>query len=199
MVEEREALIASLIEYRDTTGESALVDRFLDLIQNFTAAAHRTTFPGHLTGSAWVVNAANDAALLLHHRKLGRWLQPGGHADGDFNLRRVAEREVAEETGIAGLQLLRPGIYDLDIHEIPKRGAEPEHLHYDIRFAFTAPATAEISANHESLSVRWIPFAEFDYLPLDNSVRRLLTRHLAATPHRERGHPGRPVAELATK
>jgi len=118
-------------------------------------ALHRSCLDGHLTGSAVVVDAAGERTLLLHHAKLDRWLQPGGHADGDGNLANVAWREATEETGMSGLRVVRPAI-DVDIHTIPARPGEPEHLHLDVRFAVIAPPDAVVELNHESLGARWV-------------------------------------------
>ncbi len=118
-------------------------------------ALHRSCLDGHLTGSAIVVDAAGERTLLLHHAKLDRWLQPGGHADGDGNLANVAWREATEETGMSGLRVVRPAI-DVDIHAIPARPGEPEHLHLDVRFAVIAPPDAVVELNQESLGARWL-------------------------------------------
>ncbi|MEL6983946.1 MAG: NUDIX hydrolase [Actinomycetota bacterium] len=130
-------------------------DRVLAFCQEHPDALHRTCLEGHLTGSAVVVDTAGQRTLLLHHAKLGRWLQPGGHADGDGNLAHVAWREATEETGLAGLTVIRPAI-DVDIHTIPARPGEPEHLHLDVRFAVVAPDDAVVDLNHESLGSRWV-------------------------------------------
>lgn len=129
-------------------------DRVVEFCSAHDDALHRSCLAGHLTGSAIVVDAERDQTLLLHHAKLDRWLQPGGHADGDGNLAAVALREATEETGIADLQVVVPAL-DIDIHTIPARGDEPEHLHLDVRFLVLAPDDAEVSHNHESLSARW--------------------------------------------
>ncbi len=140
-------------------------------------ALHRSCLDGHLTGSAVVVDAAGERTLLLHHAKLDRWLQPGGHADGDGNLANVAWREATEETGMSGLRVVRPAI-DVDIHTIPARPGEPEHLHLDVRFAVIAPADAVVQLNHESLGARWVePQAPevADAPDLARAVRRAVT------------------------
>lgn len=116
---------------------------------------HRTCLKGHLTGSGFVVSPSTQSVLLIHHRKLGRWLQPGGHADGMSNLAEVAAKEVAEETGLVGLDLVWPAI-DLDIHEIPERGEEPTHLHLDVRFLFVADGEVAPTGNHEVNDVEWV-------------------------------------------
>ncbi|HWJ63915.1 MAG TPA: NUDIX hydrolase [Acidimicrobiales bacterium] len=142
-------------------------------------AAHRTNLEGHLTGSGLVVDASGERTLLMLHRKLGRWFQPGGHADGDANLPAVALREAEEETGIDGLAVLVPAI-DVDIHEV-RPPEEPPHLHLDSRYLVVAPPGALEHANEESLALRWVTEAELDDLdpPVDDSTRRLVRRGLA--------------------
>jgi 8-oxo-dGTP pyrophosphatase MutT (NUDIX family) len=141
-------------------------------------AAHRTNLEGHLTGSALVVDAAGERTLLMLHRKLGRWFQPGGHADGDTNLPGVALREAQEETGIEDLAVLVPAI-DVDVHRVePPR--EAPHLHLDTRYLVLAPEGAREEANEESLALRWVAEAELEGLvpPVDESTRRLVRRGL---------------------
>ena len=100
---------------------------------------HRSCLAGHLTGSAAVVDPSTRDVLLLFHAKVQRWLQPGGHADGDGHLARVALREAEEETGIEGLRVLMPAI-DLDVHVFHNaRETEPDHLHLDVRHLVVAP------------------------------------------------------------
>ncbi len=117
--------------------------------------AERTTAPGHLTGSAMVVDPSSGRVLVLLHTKLRRWLQPGGHADGDHELAGVALREATEETGIDGLEVLVPAV-DVDIHTVDHGDALGEHLHLDLRFVVVAPPDAAAPGNHESLELRWV-------------------------------------------
>jgi len=132
----------------------------------------RTCIPGHLTASALVVDAACARALLTQHRKLNRWLQLGGHCDGDSNLPAVALREAREESGIAQLAI-DPRLIDLDIHRIPARASEPEHLHLDARFVVHAAPGAREIAGDESHRLAWISPAGLAALDVDESVRRL--------------------------
>ena len=139
----------------------------------------RTCEPGHFTGSAWVVSADGERALLLHHRKLDIWVQPGGHADGDGDLASVALREAEEETGLSGLRV-EGGVFDLDRHAIPARGSEPEHFHYDVRFVVRAGDDEAFTVNEESHSLRWMPVADIAADPqADESVRRMARKWLA--------------------
>ena len=118
--------------------------------------------PGHLTGSAFVVDPVFGRALLMFHTKLQKWLQPGGHADGDTNLANVALREATEETGIEGLFVVVPAI-DVDIHRVDPPN-EDAHLHLDVRFLVIAPPSAKPVGNHESQDLRWVDEADFaDY------------------------------------
>ena len=133
---------------------------------------------GHLTGSAIVVSPDGGRVLLLRHRKLQRWLQPGGHADpGERAGETVALREALEETGIAGLALHAgaPRPLDVDVHDIPARGGEPAHLHLDLRYLVLAPAEAALARSPmESDEVRWFGWDELGKLDLDAGLRRAL-------------------------
>ena len=135
----------------------------------------RTCLEGHLTASALVLDESRGKALLTFHKKLGRWLQLGGHCDGDANLPGAALREACEESGIADLAI-DPAPIDLDIHGIPARKDEPEHLHLDTRFLVYAPAGARETLSEESLSLRWFAPDELGTIETDDSVRRLFTR-----------------------
>lgn len=107
--------------------------RILDFCADHPDALHRSCVRGHLTASAFVVDPTTESVALIHHRKLGLWLQPGGHADGEGNLALVARTEVDEEIGLTGLRWLLPA-FDINVHPIPARPGEPEHLHLDLRF-----------------------------------------------------------------
>jgi 8-oxo-dGTP pyrophosphatase MutT (NUDIX family) len=148
--------------------------RFLD---DHPDALDRTCPEGHLTGSAMVVDPATRRFLFMLHAKLGRWFQPGGHADGDATLPGVAAREASEETGMAGLRLAVPAI-DLDIHAVaPPHGP---HLHLDVRYLAVAPPGAVPVGNHESLDLRWASFDEMPALGADAGMLRMARTALAA-------------------
>ena len=174
----REPMLALLASYADRfPDEKAVVERFRAFVAAHPDCFERTCVPGHVTGSAWVVSHDGARCLLTHHRKLGRWLQLGGHADGDPDPARVALREATEESGIAGLALAPgPRPLDLDAHEIPARGAEPAHVHYDVRFLIVAPPDATLTMSDESLALRWFPTDRPLAVEHDESVARLLRK-----------------------
>lgn len=148
-------------------------DRIVAWIDRFPLdALLRERLEGHLTASALVVDARRRAALLTHHAKLGRWLQLGGHCDGDANLARAALREAVEESGIEGLAI-DPAPIDVDVHEIPARPDVPAHLHLDVRFLVVAPEGAVEVISDESLALRWIEPADLFRYDVDASVRCL--------------------------
>lgn len=150
--------------------------RMLELLDGTPDCFHRTSFPAHFTGSALVVSADGQKALLHHHRKLDRWLQFGGHCDGDEDIVRVAEREALEESGMTGLILASPKPFDLDIHGIPAHGSEPAHEHFDVRFMLIAPEVATYERSEESNELRWFTPAEMLALNSDPGLVRLTTK-----------------------
>ena len=151
-------------------------DRMLALLDGAPACFERTSFPAHFTGSALVVNADGSRVLLHHHRKLDRWLQFGGHCDGEEDILSVVRREALEESGIPGLILASERPFDLDIHEIPAHGGDPVHFHYDIRFMLIAPESAAPVLSAESHDLRWFTPDELAALTLDESLRRMIRK-----------------------
>lgn len=140
-------------------------------------ALERTCPEGHFTGSALVVEEGTERFVVLHHAKLDKWLQPGGHADGNGNCAGTALREATEETGIEGLRIVRPAV-DLDIHEV-RPPSEAPHLHLDIRYLVLAPAGSTLVGNHESHELRWVTVDDLDDLDVDEGLRRLAVNGLA--------------------
>jgi len=121
--------------------------------------------PGsHITGSAWIINATGDKALLTLHTKLNKWLQPGGHGEQNETVRDTALREAREETGLASLGLLSSGIFDIDVHRIPPNGDTPGHFHYDIRFILRGDEGEKLKISRESKGLRWVSFEEIPSL-----------------------------------
>jgi 8-oxo-dGTP pyrophosphatase MutT (NUDIX family) len=174
--------------------EAADLTEILAFLDRHPQPFDRGILEGHLTGSAVVVSATGDRVLLLHHRKLRRWLQPGGHAEpGERQGELVALREAREETGIEGLALhpsaRRP--LDVDVHPIPARGAEPAHRHLDLRYLVVAPRDASLRRHvAEARALRWFTWEELVTVDLDLGLRRALRAARALmssthTPHAE--------------
>ena len=171
----RKQLYEELLHYRRTHAEQAdVAQRIIHFVQQTPDCFCRSHAAGHITGSAWLVSPDGTHALLTLHRKLGRWLQPGGHADGCCDTLATALREATEESGIAGIIPLRREIYDVDIHRIPARAQEPEHLHYDIRYLLRTPHT-QFFVSHESDSLAWWSPQDFAerHAELDEAVLRM--------------------------
>ena len=175
----RMRVLGLLAEAGDAAAPSQTTRLFVDFAAAHVDCCERTCVPGHFTGSAWLVSADGERALLLHHRKLGIWVQPGGHADGDGDLAAVALREAEEETGLPGL-CPEGGVFDLDRHLIPPRGSDPAHFHYDVRFVLRAGASEAFVVNGESHAMAWRPIREIATDPeADESVRRMARKWLA--------------------
>jgi 8-oxo-dGTP pyrophosphatase MutT (NUDIX family) len=134
--------------------------------------------PGHFTASGFVVHPEGESVLLIHHAKIERWLQPGGHIDpADVSPIAAAIREIEEETGVVGLSAISDAIIDIDIHVFPERPDQPEHRHFDVRFAFVA-ADPDLTANHEVHEARWVSRGEIGALNQDRSVLRPIDKLL---------------------
>lgn len=147
--------------------------RLREFVERAESCAERGNLEGHLTASAWIVNADRTKALLLHHRKLNKWIQPGGHADGEFDLLSVALREAKEESGLARIRPLSFDVFDIDIHEIPPWQDIPRHLHYDVRFLFEADEREPLNHNEESNALRWIELNALSSCTDEESVLRM--------------------------
>ncbi|CAB4704475.1 unannotated protein [freshwater metagenome] len=160
----------------DDPAQRVIAQRMTEFARAHDDALFRTCPEAHFTGSALVVEEGTERFILLFHTKLQKWLQPGGHVDGNANLPASALREAQEETGIEGLRVVRPA-FDLDIHEV-RPPNEPPHLHLDIRFVVLAPNGSVPVGNHESRELRWVTERELDDFDVDESVRRLVRQGL---------------------
>ncbi|WP_313254389.1 NUDIX hydrolase [Stenotrophomonas sp.] len=180
MHEQDQALRQALQDYARTVPQQAeVVQSFLALLADQKPDPFcRERLAGHFTGSAWLVSADGQRVLLTHHRKLARWLQLGGHADGDHDLAAVALREAQEESGLPGLSLGSTAIYDLDRHWIPARGEVPGHWHYDVRYVVQAGTDERFAVSEESLDLAWCTVHEVAGQD-DVSLRRMAQRWLA--------------------
>jgi 8-oxo-dGTP pyrophosphatase MutT (NUDIX family) len=161
-----------LQDYADPDpGQQRARQQMLDFLASSPEVFRRTHLVGHFTGSALVCDWDFQKVALLHHRKLNKWLQFGGHADGEVDLADVARREAEEESGLGQLVFVQESPFDLDIHTIPGRPGEPEHLHYDVRFLLRCP-WQELQGNSESHQVGWFSFEEAALLTEEVSMLR---------------------------
>ena len=176
----RHPFVAALHDYLARwPAEAGCVAHFIELVQEQGDPYVRERLAGHLTASSLLVSADGRRTLLTHHRKLGLWLQPGGHADGDRDLGRVALREAEEETGLPGL-VLEPAIFDLDRHPIPEHKGVPAHWHYDVRYVVRAGMDERFTVSEESHALAWRDITEVAADPaMDASLRRMAGKWLA--------------------
>ena len=176
----REALLQKLQAYQPSDTEQHTVkQRMVDFIREHPQCFERELAIGHMTASAWLTNTTGDQVLLTHHKKLDKWLQLGGHADGDSDLLAVAIREAQEESGIQAIEPVITEIFDLDIHPIPARINEPQHDHLDVRFwlRVTDPK-AQYVVSDESHDLRWFSATMLQSMDLDASIRRMTRKWL---------------------
>lgn len=168
------SLIAGLAAYAASRPARAdIANCFIEFARRHPECRERSLQVGHFTASAFLVSIDGSRALLTHHAKLGRWLQPGGHLDGENDLAEAALREASEESGLPGLVVERE-ILDLDRHWIPAREADPGHWHYDVCFLVRATGSEEFEVSHESLALAWRSVEELATDPvIDASLARM--------------------------
>ena len=155
------ALLAELERYQPADETEARHHRAIKahLVHTKSPFSRTRLNPGHITASLFIVDLEAKRILLHHHRRLGRWLQMGGHLDPGEAPAEAALREGAEESGLGDLELVDERIFDLDVHPIPAREEEREHFHYDIRYVARTRAPASIALNEgESRELAWVDF-----------------------------------------
>jgi 8-oxo-dGTP pyrophosphatase MutT (NUDIX family) len=155
--------------------EAGYIDRARAFVEAHPDCFNREHLPGHVTGSAWVVSPNLQRILMMHHRKHDQWFQPGGHADGDADILRVALRETAEESGLDPdhVHLLDGAIFDVDIHTIPASEHGPQHEHVDIRFLVEIDDSLRVPGSDESHDVLWVKLNEVSSYNNNRSTWRM--------------------------
>jgi 8-oxo-dGTP pyrophosphatase MutT (NUDIX family) len=149
--------------------------RFESLLLKYDNCFERSLLLGHITASAFILDNSKQHVLLMHHAKLNKWLQPGGHCDGNRNTVEVAKKEVLEETGIK-IKITDVDIFDLDIHVIPERKGVQTHEHFDVRFLFIVPDNTPYVQNEESLALKWIPIQNIKEYTNEESILRMVEK-----------------------
>lgn len=154
--------------------ETAMVERTKRFVHEHTDCFERSLAIGHITGSAFIINHDKTHVLLTHHKKLNRWLQLGGHADGDSNILRVSLREAREESGLKDVRSLSDAIYDVDVHLIPAHKNDAEHYHYDIRYLCSADSCVPLIISDESHDLVWVPIQAMLNYTEEQSMLRMV-------------------------
>lgn len=176
----RNKLLKLLQAYQPSYTEEILFKKsMINFIRRHPDCFERTLITGHITASAWLLNQDYSQALLMHHNKLDRWFQLGGHCDGDHDVLAVAIKEAQEESGVTEITPVNINIFDIDIHLIPDTPKEKAHYHYDVRFLLNVISNEQIKQNSESKELRWIT-KNIQTLPTDNpSVVRMFHKWLS--------------------
>jgi 8-oxo-dGTP pyrophosphatase MutT (NUDIX family) len=154
--------------------EAAMVERTRFFVREYTDCFERSLAIGHITGSAFIINNERTHILLTHHKKLNRWLQLGGHADGDSDILRVALREAVEESGLTDVHPVMDGIFDVDVHAIPAHKNDAEHYHYDIRYLCQADSRIPLIISDESHDLVWVPVQSILHYTEEQSILRMV-------------------------
>lgn len=171
-------MIERLAEYKTRHPEEReAISKFEAFLRGEPNCFRSDCWTGHVTGSAWVVNGQRSHVLLTHHRKLDRWLQLGGHSDGDADTLRVAWREASEESGLA-VEPLSEALFDIDIHLIPANRSDPVHLHFDARFAFVVTGEQPLRVSDESHALRWVEIDRLADVTAEFSMQRMAAKWL---------------------
>ena len=160
--------------------EELYKSQILNFLDSAQLPYHRINDVGHFTASGFLLNSDRTKFLLMHHKKLDQWFQPGGHCDGSSDLLQVAIRETIEESGIAEIAPIILDIYDIDVHLIPANAKEKEHYHYDIRFLLKTAGNDTFNQNEESNELRWIDIKDYanSDVEFNHSIERMVKKYI---------------------
>lgn len=174
--------VLALLEAHAETALSPIerrhVEETIRFVRSHPDCLLRTCTEGHLTGSAWILNRERTKTLLTHHMKLDKWLQLGGHADGEPDLLAVALKEANEESGLTWMEPESGVLFDVDRHLIPARKSDPDHYHFDLRFTIIADEREPFVVTHESKALAWVPLGEVAGLNPEESMQRMARKSL---------------------
>ena len=174
----RNTLLNLLDDYKPLYDEEYIYKKQIyDFVSNHSDCFQRSCKIGHITASSFLLNYDLSKALLMHHKKLGIWLQLGGHCDGSSDVASVALKEAKEESGINEIELISNEIFDVDMHLVPACGGDHAHYHYDIRFiSKVTSSNASVNMNDESLDLRWFSFETNNLPTQQRSIVRLFEK-----------------------
>lgn len=172
----RKKALTLLESYIPSSEEEESKERIISFMRKYPNCFERSLEIGHMTASAWLLNRAGTHALLMHHRKLNIWLQPGGHCDGETDLLAVAIKEAQEESGIMQIEPVMDGIFDIDVHAIPKHKDVPAHIHYDVRFLLQVRGDDTLHQNGESNELKWFDADPTHWPTKERSVIRMFEK-----------------------
>jgi ADP-ribose pyrophosphatase YjhB (NUDIX family) len=156
-----------------TVDQKIYKSMMLDFLGQHDDAFDRSCRLGHFTASAIVISRTGDEILMMNHKKLNKWLQLGGHCDGDHDLLAVAIQEAKEESGLADFRVINTSIFDCEVHLIPKDRQEAPHYHYDVRFLLQANENEPLVGNQESKDLKWISLRDAAYYNSEKNMLRL--------------------------
>jgi len=182
----RQFILKLLEKYQtDDQKERQMQYDLIQFVEQYENCFDRELAVGHITGSAWLVNKELTHVFFTHHKKLDKWFQPGGHSDGNANTLAVAMNEASEESGIEDvfIQPLSDNIFDIDIHTIPARKNELEHLHYDIRFILETDMSHPLNISDESHEIAWIAINDIPKYTTEESIQRMLKKMKSLKPN----------------
>jgi ADP-ribose pyrophosphatase YjhB (NUDIX family) len=178
----RENLLDKLRAYQPYDAhEAEMLQILTEFVERHIDCFDRSLQIGHVTGSAWILDLSRTHVLLTHHRKLDKWLQLGGHADGNPDILQVALGEAREESGLQEVAPITESIFDVDVHLIPARGEVPEHFHYDVRFLLEADRSEPLSVSHESKDLAWVELTQVAALNAEPSLLRMVAKTVQST------------------
>ncbi len=178
--EARQALSEMIEEYAGRFPDEAVTcERLIQFVRSHADCFSRKCQAGHVTSSAWLFDTERKRVLLTHHKKLDIWVQLGGHMEGESFVLESALREAREESGIEGIRACSEALFDIDIHEIPQRGQNAAHLHYDCRFAFQTETSDAFQLTEESHELRWVEVGKVKALTDEASVLRMVEKSAA--------------------
>jgi 8-oxo-dGTP pyrophosphatase MutT (NUDIX family) len=175
----RNLLLNLLSKYKPTAEEVTFKEKIIQFVQKHPDCFERSLLIGHITASAWLLNRDESKALLMHHTKLDRWFQLGGHCDGETDTLAVAIKEAQEESGINHIVPFSTEIFDIDVHQIPQHKEIPAHVHYDIRFLLKVASDETVVQNIESKELRWIDKNPTNLPSNERSVVRMFEKWIA--------------------